>query len=179
MSSRRTLSPAFTAFTRAEGSPAALPPRCSTSAPSFLCATAANLAVFLHRRVRCTPTVSGPSCPVLPWAWAPLHPPAFAVGQRSQYVKDGSCEPAFRLRPFGFRRCRRPYKQAACQLFTTKQRRFFRGRWEMQIPSKVHRFADYRSINLKAHLFAGTTIPTTRYTDSTSGKADSALNKET
>jgi len=42
-----------------------------------------DLAVFLHRRVRCATAVSSDSYPVLPWAWAPT---AFADG--SQYVKD-------------------------------------------------------------------------------------------
>ncbi len=144
MSSRRTIPSAFTAFTRAESSPAALPPRCSASAKSFLFVAAANLAVFLHSRVRCTPTVSSPSCPVLPWAWAPSHPPAFTVGPRSQYVKDDSYEPAFRLSTVRLSPVSQTPKQTPCQPFSTKQRRVFRYRWEILIPSEVHRVATFR-----------------------------------
>ena len=88
-----------------------------------------DLAVFLHRRVRCPAAVSSKPCPVLPWAWAPpsrlvnragegVIP--FCVGGVSTSKKV--FRPAFRLRPFGFRRCRGGPKQEPCHASCTEKR---------------------------------------------------------
>ena len=145
---RRVLESAPEALTRFRSSPAALPPRRSAAVGSFLLAATANLAVFLHSRVRCATAVSSEPCPVLPWACLSTS-------------KNGLFRPDLSVRPFGFRRCRGHHKQEPCQVSGTSKRRQSWGQMgnadpmiEARVCTSTHCDAGY-SINrgnLTAHV---------------------------
>ena len=102
------------------------------SARSLHSALTANLAAFLHRRVRCAVAVSSfrTRCSRGLGLLVPLTEPrprraaVQSALEESVRQREVLANPPFGFRPFGFRRCRGGPKQAACQPARTDERRF-------------------------------------------------------